>query len=234
MLDFIGSLLGGAAVAVNLAAIAVALPGGLARKLVGAAGAGVWIGLSAYVAATGQLEVHPDQPFPLIGVFVFAPLAAFGIAWALSRGFRAAMLALPMPLLVGLNTIRALGFMFLALQAVGRLGGPFPVSAGVGDITTGVLALPVALLAARGSPRWSPVIAAWNAFGVLDLTAAVALGVTSANGSPLQLIFAGAGSEAVQHLPFSLIPTVLVPFFLITHAVVAAQLTRQARARALA
>jgi hypothetical protein len=233
MLDFIGSLLGGAAIAVCLAAIAVALPGGLARKLVGAAGAGLWIGLSAYVAATGQLAVRPDQPVPLIAAFVFGPLAVFGLAWVLSGGFRSAMLALPMPLLIGLNVIRSLGFMFLALQAVGRLGGPFPVSAGVGDITTGALAIPVALLAARGSPRFGFVIAAWNAFGVLDLAAAVALGVVSANGSPIQLIFAGSGSEAVQHLPYSMIPTVLVPFFLMTHAVVAAHLARRGRVQAV-
>ena len=67
-------------------------------------------------------------------------------------------------------------------------------------------------------------IALWNAFGTLDLIAAVALGVVSANGSPLQLIHAGAGSAAVLLLPWSLIPTVLVPFYLITHGIVFAQL----------
>jgi hypothetical protein len=36
------------------------------------------------------------------------------------------------------------------------------------------------------------------------------------------------GSTAVQFLPFCLIPTVLVPFFLITHGILAARLaTRQ-------
>ena len=67
----------------------------------------------------------------------------------------------------------------------------------------------------------------WKIFGSLDLFAAVALGLTSAEGSPLQLIHAGAGSEAMQYLPFCLIPTVLVPFYLITHAIVAAQLRAQ-------
>ena len=56
------------------------------------------------------------------------------------------------------------------------------------------------------------------------LVAAVGLGITSALGSPPQLIHAGVGSEAMQYLPFCLIPTVLVPFYLITHALIAAQL----------
>jgi len=78
----------------------------------------------------------------------------------------------------------------------------------------------------------------WNIFGTLDLFAAIGLGITSAAGSPLQLIHAGVGSEAMQYLPFCLVPTVLVPFYLITHAIIAAQLSAQraapsARARTL-
>jgi ABC-type uncharacterized transport system permease subunit len=73
------------------------------------------------------------------------------------------------------------------------------------------------------------IIAAWNLFGTLDLFAAVALGLTSAQGSPLQVIHAGVGSEAMQHLPYSLVPTVLVPFYLVTHAVIAAQLAARRR-----
>ena len=86
----------------------------------------------------------------------------------------------------------------------------------------------MAWLALRGgNDIW---VAAWNAFGMLDLAAALALGVLSANGSPLQLIHAGAGSAAMQGLPWSLVPTVLVPLFLILHAVIFAQVRARARA----
>jgi hypothetical protein len=74
----------------------------------------------------------------------------------------------------------------------------------------------------------------WNAFGTLDLIAAVFLGVTSANGSPLQLFHAGAGSGAVTLLPWALIPAVLVPFYLITHGIVFAELRRASEDRPLA
>ena len=92
---------------------------------------------------------------------------------------------------------------------------------------TGALALPVAWLALRGGSN--RLVAAWNAFGMLDLVIAVTLGVVSANGSPLQLIHAGVGSAAVQVLPWSLIPTVLVPTALIVHGVIFAQLWKHRR-----
>jgi len=127
-----------------------------------------------------------------------------------------------------------LGALFLILAAVGRLHGPFPYSAGWGDVITGTLAIPVAFLAIRASQRADLLIAAWNVFGTLDLFAAVGLGLTSAQGSPLQFLHVGVGSEAMQYLPFALVPTVLVPFFLITHGVVAAQLLARRRERTAA
>jgi hypothetical protein len=128
-----------------------------------------------------------------------------------------------MPVLVGLNAIRILGAFFLVLAATGRLGGPFPQSAGWGDIITGIFAIPLAWAAARGLPS-RRLLGAWNAFGTLDLIVAVTLGTMSTNGSPLQIIHADAGSDAVNLLPWSLIPTVLVPFFLIVHGIIFAQL----------
>lgn len=49
---------------------------------------------------------------------------------------------------------------------------------------------------------------------------AIFLGVTSAEGSPLQLIQDPPGSAAMTGLPFSLVPSFLVPFYLIIHAVI--------------
>ena len=130
--------------------------------------------------------------------------------------------------MIGLNASRVLGVLFLALAVAGRLSGPFPYSAGLGDILTGLLALPVARLALTGSWRSGLAVTAWNLFGAADLVAAVALGLASAEGSPMQLIHMGVGSQAMQFLPFCLVPTVLVPFYLMTHAAVALQLSARA------
>jgi len=224
MLDLIGAIVGMSAIGINLVAITNALPGTLAQRLGLAAIAGAWVGLASGLGAAGTLAFSPDNPVPLIGVLFAVPLLVVGVLAFRSQGVRAALLAVPMEMLICLNSLRLLGVLFLLLAANGRLSGPFPYSAALGDIITGALAIPLALNVARSGRASFRAVRLWNIFGTLDLVVAVTLGITSAAGSPLQLIHAGVGSEAMQYLPYCLVPTVLVPFYLITHATVAAQL----------
>jgi hypothetical protein len=136
------------------------------------------------------------------------------------------MLSLPMPLLIGLNIGRVFAVLFLLLAIDGRLAGPFPYFAGWGDIITGVFAVPALLLAQSAPGRHRTAIAAWDLFGAGDLVLAIALGVTSAEGAPLQIFQAAPGSAAMQQLPWSFVPTVLVPTWLILHAIIWVQLRR--------
>lgn len=230
MLDMIGHITGMASIFIDAAAIIAVVPMSLRQRLVAAAIAGGWVGLATAVAAAGALAYSPEQPLPVVGALFATPLLAAAALSLGSKRFRAALMAIPMELLIGLNSLRVVGLLFLALAAVGRLSGPFPYSAGIGDVITGLLAIPLALRVARGEPA---SIAGWNAFGALDLFAAVGLGLASGQG-PTQLLHVGVGSQAMQALPFSLIPTVLVPFYLITHALIAAQLMARRRARAFA
>jgi len=228
MLDLIGAIVGMSAVGVNLVAFTHALPGTLARRLSLGAIGGAWVGLASGLGAAGMLAFGPG-PVPLIGVLFVVPLLAVGVLALASARVRSALLAVPLPLLIGLHSLRLLGVLFLLLAASGRLSGPFPYFAGFGDIITGAFAIPLALSLARARPPSAAALTSWNIFGTLDLLVAVALGITSASGSPLQLIHAGVGSEAMQYLPYCLVPTVLVPFYLITHAIVFAQLAASPR-----
>jgi hypothetical protein len=229
MLDMLGHTTGMAAILVDVVAIASVVPMSLGQRLLAAGVAGAWIGMATALGADGALVYSPDQPVPVVGLLFAAPLLAAAALWLGSQRFRAGLMAIPTELLIGLNALRLLGVLFLALAAVGRLSGPFPYSAGLGDIITGLIAIPLALRLARGEPA---PIAAWNAFGALDLFAAVGFGLASGQG-PLQRLHVGVGSQAMQALPFSLVPTVLVPFYLIAHAVVAAQRMARRKTRAL-
>ena len=222
MLDFIGTIVLVAVIALNISVFSSTIPV-RADSPCGRRRGGHVVGLAAACAAAGYFA-NTAAPFPVIGVFVAFPLVAAGIAAIFSPAARATLLAIPMQTLVGLNIARVLGGFFLLLALADRLGGPFSLSAGWGDVITGLFAVPVMRLAISAPTAANGKIALWNAFGTLDLIAAVALGVVSANGSPLQLIHAGAGSATVLLLPWSLIPTVLVPFYLITHGIVFAQL----------
>jgi hypothetical protein len=197
----------------------------LAHRLTLGGIAGAWAAMVAAVAAKGELSV--------LGLFVglFAlPFVAVIVLSAASPAFRSAVLRIPVPLIIALNTPRVLGVMFLLLAAAGRLGGPFPLFAGIGDIITGLCALQVARIAATRSVT-HPQVLAWNAFGALDLIVAVALGVTSQPGSPLQLLHAGSGSAAITTAPWAVVPLFLVPFYLIGHGIVFVQARPEALSR---
>jgi hypothetical protein len=226
MLDLLGSIAGMSTIAICLLAFIPAVTSSVPRRLLIAALAGAWVGLASGLGAAGMLALGPTpgSPVPLIAVLLAVPLATAGLLTIASPGIRAAFMSMPLPVLIGVNSLRVLGVLFLLLAAAGRLAGPFPYLAGLGDILTGAVAIPLALGIARTGRVPAGAVRTWNFFGILDLVVAVTLGVTSSPGSPLQLIHAGVGSAAVQQLPFCLIPTVLVPFFLITHGIVAAQL----------
>jgi hypothetical protein len=222
MLDFIGMVITAALMVLVFNALTTFMNVTRAAKIALAAVIGVWIGLAAAVAGAGWLTI--SRPVPVVGLFVAVPLfaAVLATAWPAAR---TAMLSIPMPVMVALNIVRVFAVLFLMLAAEGRLTGPFPYSAAWGDIITGVVAVPVLWRLKDRGARSSTAVAAWNLFGAADLVLAIGFGITSAEGSPLQL-FPGPGSEAMQHPPWSFVPTVLVPIWLILHAIIAAQLRR--------
>lgn len=233
-LDMANSILTMATISIDLVALTLALSVSLTRRLTIAAVGGGWVGLAVILGASGRLAYAPDSPVPLVGILFATPLLAFGVLALTSEKVRAIFLGIPLQLLIGLNALRIIGAIFLLDFVAGSLSGPFPFFAGLGDMITGALAIPLALTIARSKEPSARAIAVWNAFGVLDLIVAVGLGITSAAGSPLQLIRAGVGSQAMQFLPLCLVPTVLVPFYLLTHATIAAQLMVRSRSVSMA
>jgi hypothetical protein len=228
MLDFFGTVALTAGIVLCIAIVVAAIPDRIATKVSIALIAGLWVGLQLALANGGAL-VGNLGPAPAVGVMVLSPVIATAFLTALLPGLRDALLAVPSSVLAGLNAGRVFGAFFLLLAAQNRLGGPFPYFAGWGDVITGILAVPVAIMLARGAAAHSNVPFYWNLFGTLDLVVAVGLGVMSANGSPLQIFFPPTtGPSALTGLPWSLIPTVLVPFYLIVHAILFAQLRHAA------
>jgi hypothetical protein len=228
MLDLIGTTVLTAAIAVNLNATIMMMPLSSVQRLTGVALAGLWIGLAIALAGTG-IYAATATPVPAVGVMAGLPVVAAAVAALWFAKVREALMSLPPSLLVGLNVMRIVGAFFLLLAAQDRLSGPFPQSAGWGDVIVGLTAIPLALAIARNPTGHRGALLAWNLLGTLDLITAVALGIVSAPGSPLQLFGGTIGSTAVWMLPWSNIPTVLVPFYLITHAVIFAHLMRAKR-----
>jgi len=225
MLDALGTMLVGLSMAVILTAVLTTMPLRLSARLVVAGAAGTWVGVAAAVAGSGSLA----QPGTVLALFA-APLIATGLILLAVPAARRAVGGIPLRVLEGLNIVRLGGVLFILLAFAGRLSGPFPYVAGLGDVVTGALAVQLLWSAANKRSVRDRWVFAWNTFGMLDLMVAVALGFISRDGSPLQLIHGGAGSAAIMTLPWALVPTVLVPFFLIAHSIIFVRL-RARRAR---
>jgi hypothetical protein len=215
MLDALGTILVGLSMAVILTAVLTTMPLRLSARLVVAGSAGAWVGTAAAIAGSGSLA----QPATVLMLFA-APLIATGLILLAVPAARRAVGGIPLKLLEGLNIVRLGGVFFVLLAFAGRLSGPFPYVAGLGDFVTGALAVPLLWSAANKRQVRDRWVFAWNTFGMLDLIIAVALGFISRDGSPLQLIHGGAGTAAMLTLPWALVPAVLVPFFLIAHSII--------------
>lgn len=220
MIDLLGFVAANFLATLMISSIAIYAKGDSARKSIAAGLAAAWFGIAAGAASAGITA--RSHPFPLIGLFLLTPLIAALVATQF-RSVRDSLRPVPLWLLVGLNAGRIFAILFLVLDQVGRLAGPFAFYAGWGDILTGVVAVPIAIALHRATSHsrgfWIAVLL-WNLFGVADLVNAIFLGVTSSVGSPLEIFHHPPGSAAMQHLPFSLVPTVLVPFYLIVHAAI--------------
>lgn len=227
MLDIIGAISTTTAFALLVGTIAVYLPRNLVtRWLVGTV---LWAAALVDLAAAGALAPGATGPVPGPGfAFIAAILALFG-TFGLSARFRNALLAIPMPVLVGLNMVRVGGIFFLLLLAEQRLSSPFAASAGWGDIITGLAAIPLTFALARNA-RFVWPVALWNAFGTLDLIGAILLGMLSAPGTPFQVFTAAPGTIAMTSVPWIIIPTILVPLLFLLHFTIAAKLRSANRA----
>jgi hypothetical protein len=221
MMDVIAALTTSAVLVIFL----IMLIGGASLRLAGRAYAyGIaagWVVLMIGIAASGGFApgVIGPVPGPVLG---FGALVIGGLAaWFWWPAFRDTLLGAPLSALIGINAFRIAGVFFLILFAQGRLSAPFAQSAGWGDIITGLVAIPLAAMTAAGRlpSRW--VIAAWNAFGTLDLFTAILLGALSSPGTPIRLFTEGPGTSVMATLPWVIIPTVLVPLWLLVHLTVA-------------
>jgi hypothetical protein len=123
------------------------------------------------------------------------------------------------------------GLFFLLLYAEGRRSAPFAPAAGLGDMITGALALILTAMLALGFEVRGAWLGLWNAFGVLDLVVAISLGALSAPGTPFRLFTEGPGTQAMTTLPWTFVPSLIVPILLLAHVTIAAKLRSSPRAR---
>ena len=158
-----------------------------------------WLIGVALMAAAG---FFPSTRVPV----ALATTLAVGYVVLLSPTFRVVIAGIPQHWLIGIQTFRILGGVFLIRYFNGELPALFAVPAGVGDILTGILAPLVAYWWFVGKPYTRSAAIAWNVFGMADLINAVAIGVLTGGG--------GGGIV----FPIVLIPIYAVPRAFLIHS----------------
>jgi hypothetical protein len=231
VLDVIGAIFGTAYYA-TLVGLALSLSRvRAATALAGFAAAVGWLSLVVALAALGWLLPGTLGPFPVPLLIFICLLAVLFGSWAYITPLRQAVLAMPLSVLVAVHGWRLGGVFFLLLYSEGRLSAPFAPVAGVGDIVTGAWALALAAMLALGIQLRRGWLLLWNAFGALDLVAAVTLAALSMPGAPWRVFTEEPGSLVLTTLPWAFVPLLIVPVLLLVHFAIAVRLGGSAQAR---
>jgi hypothetical protein len=176
----------------------------------------VWF-VAAFSISAAHLFENGSAQFGFgVAIAALAPMIVFSLGFAASEGFRDFALSLNPRILTSVQVWRIVGFTFLLLQARNVLPAIFALPAGYGDMFIGATAGFVAWKLAEPAHRGSFIF--WQALGILDLVTAVGLGTTARLLDPH-----GPSMWAMTVLPLSLIPTFLVPLFMMLHVICIAQ-----------
>ncbi len=180
----------------------------------------IWQTVAWWLAVQGTFT--PSSPLARLLPLMFLLPLIVGLPLLLrAKSIGRLLDATPASWLIGLQVYRVFGSVFL----VGWVNGAFPtvfaLPAGLGDVLTGLLALPVAALVQAGARGWRREAVAWNLLGVLDLVNALTLGALTSAG------FAADRPTTIGFYPVVLIPAFAVPLSLLLHALSLRQLRRR-------
>jgi hypothetical protein len=187
----------------------------------------LWLAIVWSAAINGVFRPGGNTP-PLVPLAIFLPVIVSAPILLRSKRIGEMLDAMPTSWLVGLQVYRVLGGIFLVGWARGVIPSLFALPAGIGDVTTGLLALPLAYsLASRNGSAVRGAIA-WNVFGLLDFTIAVGIGLVTSPG-PFQLIVPSVPNTGIGLYPTVLIPAFAVPSSILLHVLSLRQLRRASR-----
>jgi len=186
----------------------------------------LWLALIWGAAINGAFRPGAS-PIPLIPLAIFLPVIIGAPILLRSKRVGQVLDAMPASWLVGLQVYRVFGGIFLVGWARNLVPAEFALPAGIGDVMTGLLALPIAISLASGAAEGRKAATAWNVFGLLDFVIAVGIALMITPG-PLQLIVPSIPNATSGIYPTVLIPAFGVPSSILLHALSLRQLCRRA------
>jgi hypothetical protein len=185
-----------------------------------------WLAVASYLAAANAYSATTEAAVPTLLFGLLIPLAVAAVGLWRSESVARLVSAIPLPWLVAAQVYRIAGGIFLVLWADGRMPWQFALPAGIGDVTTGIVAVVVAALLARNATGAHRATYAWSFFGIADLVVAITMGAMTSPGRPHLLAF-DAPNLLISSYPLVMVPTFAVPVALMLHGLVLWRLRRQ-------
>ncbi len=185
----------------------------------------LWAAVAWSAAINGVLRAGAS-PVPLLPIAIFLPVIVGVPLLLLSKRMGQVLDAMPATWLIALQVYRVFGAVFLAGALRGVLPSVFGLPAGIGDVLTGLFAVPAAIAVASGSAEGRKAAILWNLFGLADFVVAITLGLITSPG-PFQLIVPDVVNVGASLYPNVLTPAFVVPSSIMLHALSLRQLRRR-------
>jgi hypothetical protein len=190
----------------------------------------LWFAVAWSAAINGAFRTGTS--LPVLPAAIFLPVIIGAPLLLLSKRVGQVLDAMPATWLVALQLYRVFGSWALAAGLRGALPGVLAWPAGIGDVLTGLFAVPAAIAVATGTAQGRKAALIWNIFGLADFAVAITLGAITSPG-PFQLIVPNVPSiGATGAYPDVLTPAFVVPGSILLHALSLRQLRRRSRTEA--
>jgi hypothetical protein len=191
----------------------------------------LWFAVAWSATINGVFRAGASPPpVPLLSMAIFMPVIIGAPLLLLSKRVGQVLDAMPVTWLLALQLYRVFGRV-LAAWLRGVLPGVFAVPAGIGDLLTGLFAMPVAIAVATGTAQERKAAIIWNIFGLADFAVAITLGLITSPGR-FQLIVPDVPSIGAGAYQDVLTPAFVVPSSILLHALSLRQLRRRRLAEA--
>jgi len=184
-----------------------------------------WLAVAQYLGSVNAYFATGENAVPTVLFGLLIPLMTAVGLW-LSGSIASLVSAIPLHWIVAAQVYRIGGGIFLVLWADGRLPWQFALPAGIGDVTTGIVAVVVAVQLAQKAPGALRAAYGWCLFGIADLVVAVTMGGLTSPGR-VHLLALDAPNLLISSYPLVMVPTFAVPLALMLHGLVLWRLRRE-------
>ncbi len=167
----------------------------------------LYLAYASLLALKGIFQINSIPPRVMVFTAIPLTIILFVIVGN-TKLFKKLLRSITLESLIALHIFRLLGAFDILLYFYHLLPRELAFSAGMGDIITAILALPVAKMVSKGKPGSLKIAYAWNIFGIMDIiTLLVIVGINVINAKNGIV----TGEPAIQEL--TLFPFVWFPAF---------------------